>query len=148
MSPKKKEHKKKKEEPPKHEEKKPEPRKEEKKPEPKKEEPKPTPKVVVVQKEEVVSEPVPKVVAKKNVTAPIKKAPPKEKADAIPDHPLPEEPEEPKECIVPVQEKPKVKECAPEPVKQEEHPVEYDPYLKKPTEQSVKNKFDEYVRRK
>ena len=152
MSPKKKEHKKKKEEPPKpepkKEEKKPEPKKEEKIPEPKKEEPKPAPKVVVVQKEEVVSEPAPKVVAKKNVTAPIKKAPPKEKADAIPDLPLPEEPLEPKECIVPVQEKPEVKECAPEPVKQEEPPVEYDPYLKKPTEQSVKNKFDDYVRRK
>jgi hypothetical protein len=73
------------------------------------------------------------------VTAPVRPAPPKEKADAIPDFPLPEEP---KEDIVPVQEKPAVEEPAPEP------PVEDDPYLHKPTEQSIKIKFDDYVRRK
>ena len=89
------------------------------------------------------SEPAPKVVAKKNVTVPAKPAPPKEKADAIPDIPLPEEPNEE---ICPVQKKPIVEEQAPEPVKEE--PVEDDPYLKKPSEQSVKNKFDDYVKRK
>ena len=147
MSPKKKEHKKKKEEPPKHEEKKPEAKKEEKKsepkPEPKKEEPKPTPKVVVVQKEEEVhSEPAPKVVVKKNVTAPVCPAPPKEKADAIADFPLPEEPNE---DVVPDQKKPVVQE--PTPVKVDEPSVESDPYLKKPTEESVRNKFDDFVRK-
>jgi len=77
---------------------------EEKKPEPKKEEPKAASKIVVVEKEEVVSKPAPKVNATKNVTAPVKKSAPKEKADAIPLT----LPKEPKECIVPVKEKPEV----------------------------------------
>jgi hypothetical protein len=42
-------------------------------------------------------------------------------------------PEEPNEVVCPVQKKPIVEEPAPVPVKEEE-PVEYDPYLKKPTE--------------
>jgi len=54
----------------------------------------------------VHSEPAPKEVAKKNVTVPAKPA---------------------------LQKKPIVEEPAPVPVKEEE-PVEYDPYLKKPTE--------------
>jgi hypothetical protein len=48
------------------------------------------------------------------VTAPVCPAPPKEKADAIPDFPLPEES---KEDMVPVQEKPVAEESAPEPAK-------------------------------
>ena len=79
------------------------------------------------------------------MTAPVSKAPPKEKADAIPDFPLPEES---KEEIIPIQEKPDVKEPTPEPVKEEESPVKVDPYLNKPTEQSVETKFDDYIRRK
>lgn len=54
----------------------------------------------------------PKVIEKKNVTAPVCPALPKEKADAMPDFPLPEEP---KDDIVPVQEKPVSEEPAPEP---------------------------------
>lgn len=46
------------------------------------------------------------------MTAPVCPALPKEKADAMPDFPLPEEP---KDDIVPVQEKPVSEEPAPEP---------------------------------